>query len=175
MRRNRLIMRIILYVICVLFLAGCASHISTTSIQTGKYSEDLSSVRPKVAVQVESTTVSQETTAPKQTTYLEPTHSVNKQLDKVLDSISSINISQKYIEGYTIQVYSGTKREDALDVKKKLVMSFPDIDSDIQFQQPNFRVKAGKYLQQLDAQKDYMTLRRAFPNAIIIPDKIAIN
>lgn len=175
MRCNRLVMRIILYVVCFLFLTSCASHLSTTSTQSGKYSEDLSVVRPKVEVQAEGTTTSQETTAPKQTTYSEPTHTINKQLDEILDSISSINLSQKYIEGYTIQVYSGTKREEALDVKKKLVMSFPTIDSDIQFQQPNFRVKAGKYLQQLDAQKDYMTLRRAFPNAIIIPDKISIN
>ena len=167
-------MRIVLFIACFLLLAGCASHISTTATQTGKYSEDLSSVRPKVELQPDEVT-SQETNAPKQATYVEPAHTVNKQLDLVLDSISRFNLAQKYIDGYTIQVYSGTKRDEALDVKKKLLISFPDIESDIQFQQPNFRVKAGKYLQQLDAQKDYMSLRRVFPNAIIIPDKVAIN
>lgn len=167
-------MRRLIFIVCVLLLAGCASHISTTSTQTGKYSEDLSGVRPKAEVQHDESTA-QQTNERKQTTYVEPTHSVNKQLDQVLDSINTLNLSQRYVDGYTIQVYSGTKREDALNVKKQLVMSFPEMESDIQFQQPNFRVKVGKYLQQLDAQKDYMALRRAFPNAILIPDKISIN
>jgi len=150
------------------------SHVSTTSTQT-KYSEDISSLRPKTVLEPDETTTSPETNGQKQTAYVEPTHNINKQLDAVLDSISRIHLGQKYIEGYSIQVYSGTKRDEALDVKKKLVLSFPGIESDIQFQQPNFRVKAGKYLEQLDAQKDYMRLRHAFPNAIIIPDRININ
>jgi hypothetical protein len=168
-------MRTRLFFIGVLFLAGCASHISTTSTQTGKYSEDLSVVRPKAEVQHDESVVQQQTNERKQTAYVEPTHAINKQLDEVLDSISSLNLSQKYVDGYTIQVYSGTKREDALNVKKQLVISFPEMESDIQFQQPNFRVKVGRYLQQLDAQRDYMALRKAFPNAILIPDKISIN
>lgn len=168
-------MRTLLLFVCALFLAGCASHISTTSTQTGKYSEDLSGVRPKAETQRDDSAVQPQTNERKQTVYVEPTHAVNKQLDEVLDSISSVNLSQKYVDGYTIQVYSGTKREDALNVKKQLVISFPEMESDIQFQQPNFRVKVGRYLQQLDAQKDYMALRRAFPNAILIPDKISIN
>ena len=168
-------MRRLLVIVCVFSLGGCASHISTTSTQTGRYSEDLSGVRPKTEVQQDESIVQQQTNERKQTTYIEPTHSVNKQLDHVLDSINALNLSQRYVDGYTIQVYSGTKREDALNVKKQLVLSFPEMDSDIQFQQPNFRVRVGKYLQQLDAQKDYMALRRAFPNAILIPDKISIN
>lgn len=168
-------MRTLLFIACAFLIVACASHISTTSTQTGKYSEDLSGVRPKVDVQQDESVVQSQTNVRKQTTYVEPTHTVNKQLDEVLDSISALNLSQKYVDGYTIQVYSGTKREDALNVKKQLVISFPELESDIQFQQPNFRVKVGKYLQQLDAQKDYMALRRTFPNAILIPDKISIN
>lgn len=168
-------MRFTFCLVCFLFLAGCASHITTTSTQTGKYSEDLSTVRPKVELMTEENSITQQANESKQVTYIEPSHTINKQLDEVLDSISRFNLSQKYVEGYTIQVYSGTKKEEALSVKKQLVMSFPDIEADVQFQQPNFRVKVGKYLQQLDAQKDYMSLKRMFPTAILIPDKIAIN
>jgi len=145
----------------------------TTSTQTSKYSEDLSTVRPKVDVQQE--TVVQSPNERKETAYVEPTHTVNKQLDAVLDSINRINISRKYVEGFTIQVYSGPKKDEALNLMKQLYISFPEIQSEMQFQQPNFRVKAGKYYEQLEAQKDYMALKRSFPNAIIIPDKIALN
>ena len=166
-------MRPIRYFVFFLLLAGCAPHVVTTSTQTGKYSEDLSTVRPKVEVQPEE--IIQSPNERKQTPYVEPVYAVNKQLDEVLDSISSINLSRKYVEGYTIQVYSGTKKEEALNLMKQLYISFPEIQSEMQFQQPNFRVKAGKYFEQLDAQKDYMALKHSFPNAIIIPDKIAMN
>jgi uncharacterized protein YebE (UPF0316 family) len=51
--------------------------------------------------------------------FVEPTvYTVNKQLDAVLDSIDRINLTRKFVEGFTIQVYSGLKREDALNVRK---------------------------------------------------------
>ena len=138
-----MIMRSIQYSIFFLLLAGCASHVVTTSTQTGKYSEDLSTVRPKAEVQQD--VVVQSPNERKQTPYIEPTHAVNKQLDEVLDSINRINLARKYVEGFTVQIYSGTKKEEALNLMKQLYISFPEIQSEMQFQQPNFRVKAGKY------------------------------
>ncbi len=162
-----------------LFLTGCASHHSTVTStgtpQTTKYSEDLTILRPKIETPTNNTVVTQPVDEKKQTTYVEPKNTVNKQLDGVLDSINSYNRAQRYLEGYTIQIYSGAKREEALNIKKHLVSTLPDIDSEVQYVQPNFRVKAGKYFQRIDAQKDYMAVKRYFPNAIVIPDRIAIN
>jgi hypothetical protein len=100
---------------------------------------------------------------------------VNSQVDTVLDSIYRQNLSKGFVDGYTIQVYSGIKREDALNNKKKMSQSLPDLESDVQYMQPNFRVRTGKYLTRLGAQKDYLAVKRYFPNAIVIPDKIPIN
>jgi hypothetical protein len=36
-------------------------------------------------------------------------------------------------------------------------------------------VKIGKYFTRLDAQKDYMAIKRYFPGAIVVPDKILLN
>jgi hypothetical protein len=159
-----------------IFMMSCATHQSTTtsSTQAGKYSEDLSVVRPKLEAP-KSDTVVQTDNARKQTAYVEPKAAITQQLDEVLDSISAINKTQKFIDGFTIQVYSGSKREEALNIKKQLNASLPDVESEVQYVQPNFRVKAGRYLHRLDAQKDYMTLKHHFPNAIVIPDKISIN
>jgi hypothetical protein len=158
-----------------IFMMSCASHQSTTTStsQPGKYSEDLSVVRPKIEPVVVDTVIAQNDG--KQVTYVEPKFAINQQLDFVLDSISRINRAQKFIEGFTIQIYSGSKREEALNIKRQMATSLPDIDAEVQYMQPNFRVKAGKYLQRLDAQKDYVAVKRHFPNAIVIPDRIAIN
>jgi len=161
--------------ICIILLiaSGCKPT-QQTQTQDGKYSEDLSGVRPKIEEQTENTSVPEKNRRdPK--AYVEPLHTVNNQLDAVLDSIDRINLTRKFVEGYTIQVYSGMKREDALNVKKQLTISLPQLNSELQYLQPNYRVMTGKYFTRLEAEKDYQQVRRYFQAAILVPDKIAIN
>jgi len=163
-----------LIALSILIVVGCKPTQQTQTTQGGKYSEDLSGVRPKVVEAAENTTVPEKTKRdPK--AYVEPHFTVNKQLDAVLDSIDRINLTRKFVEGYTIQVYSGLKREDALNVRKQLTQSIPELDSELQYVQPNFRVKTGKYFTRLEAEKDYEQVRQNFPAAIVVPDKISIN
>lgn len=163
--------------ITVVWLVGCASPKSTTvsSSQGPGYSEDLSVWRPKVSAPVDNTANTNVSSDPKQTKYVEPKYAINKKLDTVLDSIDRYNISKQFIDGFTIQIYAGMKREDALNAKKNLAVSLPDLSSEVEYAQPNFRVKVGKYYTRIDAQQDYMAVKKYFPTAIVIPDKVAIN
>lgn len=165
----------------LVILESCAPKAtSTTTTQgPGKYSEDLSVYRPKIEESVDSlpattnnTTVDNSIRNP--SIYVEARHSVNEPLNAVLDSIDRININNGLVDGFTIQLYSGLKREEALSVKKELTFVLPKIDAEVQYVQPNFRVRAGKYINRIDAQKDYMTIKRHFPSAIVIPDRISI-
>jgi hypothetical protein len=164
-----------IFFLVLLIVWGCKPTQPTTGVQQGgKYSEDLSTLRPKVEVPTETTVVLDKNKRdPK--AYVEPQHTINKQLDAVLDSIDRINLTRKFVEGYTIQVYSGIKREDALNAKKQLTIALPDLDSELQYLQPNYRVKTGKYFSRLEAEKDYQQVKHYFQAAILVPDKIAIN
>jgi hypothetical protein len=158
------------------FLAACASPRSTTVSTPGQgYSEDLSIWRPKVESQETNTVTPNTTNGPKQTQYVEPKYAVNKKLDSVLDSIDRYNKSREFIDGFTIQIYAGLKREDALNAKKNLSSSLPELNSEVEYSQPNFRVKVGKYYSRIDAQRDYVAVKKYFPTAIVIPDKLAIH
>lgn len=110
----------------------------------------------------------------RKTEYMEPKYAVNKKVDPVLDSIDRFYLAKEYIDGFTIQIYAGLKREDALNAKKNLAQSLPDINSEVEYSQPNFRVKAGKYFTRIDAQKDYLSIKKYFPTAIVIPDRVPI-
>ena len=91
--------------ICIVLLlaSGCKTVKQPQTVQDRKYSEDLSGLRPKVEEQTENNTLPEKTKRdPK--AYVEPLHTVNKQLDAVLDSSDGINLTRKFIEGYTIQV-----------------------------------------------------------------------
>ena len=168
---------IFIYFIVMVGLAGCASPKSTTVSSTHgqAYSEDLSIWRPKVETPANNNTTTNVPDTPKQTKYVEPRYAVNTKLDTVLDSIDRFNRSKQFIDGFTIQIYAGLKREDALNAKKNLASSLPDLQSEVVYAQPNFRVKVGKYYTRIDAQKDYVAVKKYFPTAIVIPDKVAIN
>jgi hypothetical protein len=99
---------------------------------------------------------------------------VNAKVDVVLDSINRFNASRKFIDGYTIQIYSGQNREEAMNAKKKMSSEVPELNADLEYNQPKFRVRAGNYFSRLEAQKDLLRLKRAFPNAILVPEKILV-
>jgi hypothetical protein len=167
--------QIFIWSIIVVWLASCASPKNTTvSSQGPAYSEDLSIWRPKTETPAANPNTNTPDT-PKQTQYVEPKYAVNKKLDTVLDSIDRYNRAKQFIDGFTIQIYAGLKREDALNAKKNLASSLPDLSSEVEYAQPNFRVKVGKYYTRIDAQRDYVAVKKYFPTAIVIPDKVAIN
>jgi hypothetical protein len=162
--------------VALVMVYGCKPTQTTqkTASQDGKYSEDLSALRPKVQDQPEdATTPDKIKRDPK--AYVEAQFTVNKRLDAVLDSIDQINLTRRTIEGYTIQIYSGTNKEQALNAKKQLMLSISNMSSDVQFEQPNFKVRTGKYFNRLEAQRDFEQIKRIFPSAIVVPGQISIN
>lgn len=166
------------YYLFYVVLIGCATPkaatTSSSSPSNGGYSEDLSSVRPRTPdvarVDTAATTTSDNG---RNTRYVDPKVAINPKIDAVLDSIDRLNIARKYVDGYTVQVFSG-KREDAINVRKQLSNLIPEISSEIQFTEPIFRLKAGKYFNWIDAQADFALIKKYFPAAIVIPEKIAL-
>jgi hypothetical protein len=176
-------MRLIIPIVALLIVSGCASKVTTSGPsgpkEGGKYSEDLSVLR---AQSTPSLDTAKNVTAAKNTDvkrdpskYVEARHTVNQSLDVILDSINRYNLSHGVVDGFTIQLYSGGKREEALNVKKQISAALPHLETDVQFVQPNFRVRTGKYMNKLEAHKDYMAVKKYFPSAIIIPERIPIN
>ena len=106
---------------------GCASRVTTSGTAgAGKYSEDLSVWRPEAQPTVDSAAANAFPERTRTNQYVEAKHAVNNQVNAVLDSIYDQNLDKGFIDGYTIQVYSGIKREDALSNKKKMSTSLPD-------------------------------------------------
>lgn len=152
-------------------LTGCAAHAQKKGDKN--YYEDLSLVRSRVTMPADS-----EKTTSKQpeivNTTITPTQTVNTKVDFVLDSISRFNLLRRSVDGYTIQIYSGQKREDAMNAKKKISETNPELTANLQYQQPKFRVTIGKYYTKLEAYQDLTKVRASFPSAILIPEKVAV-
>jgi hypothetical protein len=170
--------KIFLFVLVALvIISGCkpSQKTQTTASQDGKYSEDLSSLRPKVEDQTQGTTTTPDKIKRDPKAHIDAQFTVNKRLDAVLDSIDRLNLNRKSIEGYTIQVYSGTNKDEALNAKKQLTQAAPNLISDVQYEQPNFKVRSGRYYNRLEAQKDFDQIKKFFPSAIVVPGQITMN
>lgn len=169
---------IFIVVSALMSVVGCSPAVTSSSSGAGKYSEDLSVWRPDVPTDTATVVIPEptETRSERVRTpnFVIANHAVNEEIDAVLDSIYSRNREGGWVDGYTIQVYSGIKREEALNVKRNMALRLPELESEVQYRQPNFRVRSGQYYTRLDAQRDYLHIKRHFPNAIIIPDRLPL-
>ena len=149
-------------------LMGCVAQQKSDT----PYYENLADVRPRVVAPADTTLSA--SVAPKEIKSVAYTKTVNEKVDAVLDSIDRFNLMRRSVDGYTIQIYSGQNREDAMNAKKKMTTDLPDLTANLQYQQPKFRVTVGRYYSKLEAYQDLTKLRESFPSAILIPEKIAI-
>jgi hypothetical protein len=95
-------------------------------------------------------------------------------VNTVLDSIARFNRERLFVDGYTIQIYSGVKRDEAMSAKKRVIDIFKEVVTDIHYQQPKWILKTGSYYTRLDAQRDLRKLKQIFPTAILVPEKVAL-
>ncbi|MEE4116342.1 MAG: hypothetical protein V2I37_09235 [Marinilabiliaceae bacterium] len=100
--------------------------------------------------------------------------------DPAIDSLLTRHIvaNRKYggFDGFRIQIYSGSKRtarEESNDVISEFISEFPEIKYNRIFDLPNFfKVRVGNYRTKRDALEDFLLIKKKFPNAYIVPDKI---
>jgi len=153
--------------IIILFSFSCAAQKNSSKPY---YHEDLNSLRPKIADVADTATAN----SIRKKGEVVPIYNVNKKVDGILDSINRFNVSRKSIDGFTIQIYSGQNQEEAMAAKRRMASDAPDLKADMEYIQPKFRVRVGGYYSRLDSQRDLLRLRRSFPNAILVPEKLPI-
>jgi hypothetical protein len=91
--------------------------------------------------------------------------------DQLLTEKRKVNTSITTNNLYKIQIFNGTSEES-----KKVLIQFKrdnkNYDATIIFNTPTYKVWVGNYKTRIDAERNLATLKKKFPNAIIIkPNK----
>jgi predicted DNA-binding protein YlxM (UPF0122 family) len=167
----------------IIMLLGTASFLlactSTTQVSKGSksssYKEDLSAHRKDAIPLSLVEGADKKDIKTESLDHIKPVHDITANLNNKLDSIAKINAQNKFIQGYTIQVYTGNSREAATQAKEKVYQILTDASPELSYVQPNYRVKVGKFPYRLEAQQTYAELRKEFPNAMVIPERIRID
>lgn len=166
------------FVFSIMASMSCASSGGTSSSggssRSGDHYEDLSRYRPEYTVESEEKII--ETTAEEEEVSFtgEPEYDITDEVNALLDSINVLKKAINYVDGYTVQVYTGINREQANEARATVYNTLPDSKPAILYDQPNFKVKVGKFYTRREAQKTFADLKRVFPAAIIIPERIPI-
>ena len=98
----------------------------------------------------------------------------NKELENIYITYENTP-KNKYLNGYTIQIFSGLEREKADSIFFTADSIYSELDIYTLYDQPNYRVKVGKYFYRINANKALNNLINDFSEAIILPERIKIN
>ncbi len=98
----------------------------------------------------------------------------NKELENIYITYENTP-KNKYLNGYTIQIFSGLEREKADSIFFIADSIYSELDIYTLYDQPNYRVKVGKYFYRINANKALNKLINDFSEAIIVPERIKIN
>ena len=96
-------------------------------------------------------------------------------VNRLLDAHAQLLLSHPGMDGYRIQIFfdsGNTSKQAAMNAKKRFETRFPEIETYISFEEPNYKVRVGNFRNKLEAERCLNKIASAYPNAFIVPDFI---
>ncbi|GAO31009.1 SPOR domain-containing protein [Geofilum rubicundum] len=94
-------------------------------------------------------------------------------IEKLMTDFVRSNKSSSGVEGYRIQLYSGTgnnTKQEAQDVRTKLLSLFPNENVFVEYNAPFMRVRVGAFRHKHEALPLLSKLKTSFPSCYIVRD-----
>jgi hypothetical protein len=94
--------------------------------------------------------------------------------DTLTNRILESNDKEQKLDGYRIQLYSGSNSRKANEIRTKFIKKYPEMDAYLDYKQPYFKVRIGNYRNVIEAQKMFYTLKEdeEFSRVMIVPETI---
>lgn len=88
---------------------------------------------------------------------------------KVVDRSKATRVKKK---GFRVQIYAGSNRNEAYAVQSRFRNQYKDIDSYINYDEPNYRVKVGDFTSRSEANNFMRILRSQYSNVFVFQEDI---
>jgi hypothetical protein len=79
------------------------------------------------------------------------------------------------VEGYRVQIFSGTDREQTYKEQSKFKALYPSINTYISYTQPNYKVRVGDFRTRMEAEKFMNQVRKTYPTLFIFQERINLS
>lgn len=166
MKMRNSMSRILLSLLLAGFAFGCAKK--ATKQTSADYSEDISKYRPVYNVNEEDI-VKEDLKRDK--SYPQPTYDITQKVNSLIDDIAEYNSKIQTLDGYRI-IIPASGRTEATSMRQQLFSTWPELKPELKFEQPNYKVIVGEFLSKIEAQRVFTKLKKEFPKALLIPEKI---
>ena len=74
--------------------------------------------------------------------------------------------------GFRVQIYAGNNRNEAYATQNRFKSQYSDIDSYINYDEPNYRVKVGDFTSRSEANSFMQVLRSQYSNVFVFQEDI---
>ncbi|MDB2418330.1 SPOR domain-containing protein [Flavobacteriaceae bacterium] len=99
-------------------------------------------------------------------TYSQSKKSDNTLIKELISKKKSFNKEFGY--GFRIQLYNGNEAV-AIKTMRKFKSDFPDIETHLEYKQPEWKTQVGFYKTKLEADRALLNFKRKYQSAIVIP------
>ncbi len=91
-------------------------------------------------------------------------------IDEMLQRYGEINRSRQFIDGWRIQLAATTDRQKVEREKQKFMQMYPDIPVDWTHVAPYYRLRAGAFLNKLEATQMLYRMKKDYSTAYPVKD-----
>ncbi len=84
------------------------------------------------------------------------------------------NASKMSMTGFRIQIYFGSERAKATEIRADFMKNFPEIASYLIYQQPYFKIRVGDFKTRIEASGFLKKLDDHYTTAFIVPDEVKL-
>lgn len=95
----------------------------------------------------------------------------DKRIERLVKKHIKANGENEGMLGYRIQIYSGSgseARKEAMAIRTHFIISFPDVKTELIYQEPNFKLRVGNFRTKSEGYKLYKSLLQEFPGSYFV-------
>lgn len=93
---------------------------------------------------------------------------------ELIDRYKKLNAANLTMSGFRIQIYFGSERMKAQELKSQFNNDYPLIPAYLIYQQPNFKVRVGDFKSRLEAVGFLRKIENDFTTTFIVPDEVKL-
>ena len=101
-------------------------------------------------------------------------HKQDSLANLLVERHKKINAAKMSMPGYRIQIYFGSERAKAQELKSDFTSTFPQVGAYLVYHQPNFKVRVGDFKTRLEAQGFLKKLGDRYTTAFIVNDEVRL-
>jgi hypothetical protein len=95
-------------------------------------------------------------------------------IQKVIDKHIELNTTIKRVQGWRIQLFSNSERNEVMTIKSEFLTQYPSTKTYLTYQQPYFKLRVGDFADKNEAYQFMKEINDKFKGIFLVPDVVNV-